>query len=430
MNKELKGVKLTDMFSIDSHEQQQRKNFVQLNNKDINGLKELLPLMEKNVDRVVEIFYEHLFKFEAADTFFKDEQTLLKVKALQREYLLDLFRGVYDESYFERRLQIGVTHERIGLVPKWYIGSYSNFILLIFPIILKKYLFKPKKLVSSLIALLKVMNLDQQLAIDTYIGSMVNKLTDLGKQIKDLTNVLASSASEITTSTNLLADNMNNVKEISQLTRDKSKLVAENAQKIEQISDQGRKAAKESVGGMDSIKSHMESIKEDIMKLGEQSEAIGEIISSVDDLAEQSNILAINASIEAAKAGDEGKGFSVVAQEIKVLAKQSKDATAQVRKNLSDIQKMTSSAVMTTENGNKAVEVGLKQVTEAGTSIQTLGEGISQATEVAMQIEVSSREQLEVVQQNVIATQQIEGAAKNLNNLGQELKELVEQYER
>src|SRR2546429_5481422 len=123
---------------------------------------------------------------------------------------------------------------------------------------------------------------------------------------------------------------------------------------------------------MQGIRGQMSSIAESILSLSAQSQAIGAIIASVDDLAAQSKLLAVNAAIEAAKAGEQGKGFAVVAQEVKSLAEQSKQATVQVRKLLNDIQKATSAAVMATEQGNKAVEAGVKQSTEAGGSIRVL----------------------------------------------------------
>src|SRR5207249_1896404 len=148
---------------------------------------------------------------------------------------------------------------------------------------------------------------------------------------------------------------------------------------------------------------------------------------------EQSNLLAVNAAIEAAKAGEQGKGFAVVAQEVKSLAEQSKQATVQVRKLLNDIQKATSAAVMATEQGNKAVEAGVKQSTEAGGSIRLLAENLGQAAQAATQIAASSQQQLvgmdqvalamenirQASTQNVASTKQAEVSAENLHKLGQ-----------
>jgi methyl-accepting chemotaxis protein len=193
---------------------------------------------------------------------------------------------------------------------------------------------------------------------------------------------------------------------------------------------------------MKQIRDQMESMAESIVRLSEQSQAIGEIMLTVNDLAEQSNLLAVNASIEAAKAGEQGKGFAVVAQEVRNLADQSKQATAQVRSILGEIQKATNAAVMVTEQGSKAVEAGVQQSGHAGESVQKLSEGIAEAAQAATQIAASSQQQMAGMDQvalamesiktastqNVASTKQTETAAKNINELGRKLKDLVAVY--
>ena len=101
-----------------------------------------------------------------------------------------------------------------------------------------------------------------------------------------------------------------------------------------------------------------------------------------------------------------------------------------------------SAAVLATEQGMKAVESGVKQSTEAGSSIKVLSDSIMEASQAATQIAASSQQQsvgmdqvalaMENIKQastqNVVGTKQAETAAQNLHGLGQKLKELVEQY--
>ncbi|UUZ73924.1 methyl-accepting chemotaxis protein [Polaromonas sp. P1(28)-8] len=186
----------------------------------------------------------------------------------------------------------------------------------------------------------------------------------------------------------------------------------------------------------------MEAIAVSMTRLSEQSQAIGRIMATVEDLAAQSNLLAVNAAIEAARAGEHGKGFGVVAQEVKSLAEQSRQATNQVRTILGDIQKATIAAVLATEQGNKAVEAGSRQSEVAGASIQALAGSVTEAAQAATQIAASSQQQLVGVDQvagamesirqastqNVAGARQLEVAARNLDELGQRLKQMVALY--
>ncbi|MBN2103864.1 methyl-accepting chemotaxis protein [bacterium] len=286
--------------------------------------------------------------------------------------------------------------------------------------------------------------------------NMLDTLRNMTSQIKEAANGLATAASEISASVTQIAssatetataanETSTTVEEVRQTALDsnrKAKHVSESAQKAVQISQAGEKSVSETVEGMHRIEQQMESIAQSIMKLSEHGQAIGGIIATVEDVAEQSNLLAVNASIEAAKAGEQGKGFAVVAQEVKSLAEQSRQATLRVRQILDDIQKSTSSAVMTTEQGSKAVEAGVAKSKEAGDSIQRLANSVGEAAQATTQISVSSQEQLvgmdQVVSamesikqastQNVTATKQVESASRDLHDLGQRLKQLVEQY--
>jgi PAS domain S-box-containing protein len=278
----------------------------------------------------------------------------------------------------------------------------------------------------------------------------------LMRETQETVNVLSLSTAEITAATTQVASGsaqaasalsettatIEEVKQAAQLSTEKARHVSESAQKTAQISQSGRKSVEESVEVMHRIQEQMESIAESIVRLSEQGQTIGEIIATVGDLAEQSNLLAVNAAIEAARAGDQGRGFAVVAQEVKSLAEQSKQATAQVRTILGDIQKATSAAVMATEQGSKAVEAGVKQSNEAGESIRSLAESISESAQAVTQIAASSQQQLigmdqvalamenikQTSSRSVDSTRQAETAAQNLHELGQKLKQLVEQY--
>jgi methyl-accepting chemotaxis protein len=283
---------------------------------------------------------------------------------------------------------------------------------------------------------------DKLRKVTAEIQKSVHVLSSSASEILATASQVASGASETATAVSETTATVEEVKQTAQLSNQKAKQVSDSAQKAAQVSQGGRKSVEESVEVMNRIRQQMESIAESIVRLSEQSQAIGEIIASVKDLAEQSNLLAVNASIEAAKAGEQGKGFAVVAQEVKHLAEQSKQATAQVRSILSDIQKATSTAVMATEQGSKAVEIGVKQSAQAGDSVRTLAESLAEAAQAAIQIAASSQQQMvgmdQVAQamenikqasvENVASTKQTELAAQNMHEVGQKLKELVEQY--
>ncbi|MCY1399547.1 Methyl-accepting chemotaxis protein (MCP) signaling domain protein [compost metagenome] len=270
----------------------------------------------------------------------------------------------------------------------------------------------------------------------------ISVLATASEEILAVTTQVASGTQETATAISEIATTVEEVKQTAILSGNKSQSVTESAERTRQVAQAGRQSVDETLKGMSQIRAQMQTVAESVMRLGEQSQTIGEIVASVNDLAEQSNLLGVNASIEAVKAGEAGKGFSVVAQEVKTLAEQSKQATAQVRSILGDIQKAMTKAVLQAEEGSKSVESGYERAQVSGEAIRTLSSSIEESSEMALQIAVTSQQQMigmdqigtamenirQASQDNVGGTRQVDLAARNLHQLGLKLKGLAAQF--
>ena len=347
------------------------------------------------------------------------------------------------------------------------LGGLAVLLLILTVIVLTQVVSKPLKELSVLS--IRIGNGDltteiRQVSHNDEVGSlfqtfrtMTDNIRTMVKENKESVNLLSSASSEILAAATQVASSsvetatavsqttstVEEVRQISESSSAKAKAVADNAQKTTEIAQNGKKAVESLVEVMNNIRERVESIAESVVRLSEQGQAIGEIIASVNDIADQSNLLSVNAAIEAAKAGEYGKGFGVVAQEIKGLAEQSRQATTKVRAILLDVQKGTSAAVMATEQGNKAVEIGVRQSREAGESIRVLADSVTEAAQAAVQIAASNQQQMAGISQVTTAmenikqgstqtaasTKQAEMAARNLNELAQKIKQLMEHYQ-
>jgi rsbT co-antagonist protein RsbR len=152
-------------------EWEQRKEFVDFTDEDAQLLQELSPIAEAYADEVVEGLYRQFLRFEETRAFFPDAATLNRVKALQKEYFLGLTCGDYGEAYLMNRLHVGRIHQRIGLSPRWYMGAYSLYRELVFPHVLAAFGADMAKAQHVLSALLKIIALDTELAITTYMAA-------------------------------------------------------------------------------------------------------------------------------------------------------------------------------------------------------------------------------------------------------------------
>src|SRR6185295_8649866 len=112
---------------------------------------------EREADGVVAAFYDHLLRFEALRPLLTDPRTVERLKHSQRAYLLSLVSGRYDEAYAQGRLEIGRVHERIGLEPQWYIGTYGLYHELLLPHVYDHHRADPARATRAVAALAKLL---------------------------------------------------------------------------------------------------------------------------------------------------------------------------------------------------------------------------------------------------------------------------------
>ncbi|WP_229255212.1 methyl-accepting chemotaxis protein, partial [Duganella phyllosphaerae] len=137
------------------------------------------------------------------------------------------------------------------------------------------------------------------------------------------------------------------------------------------------------------------------------------------------DILALNAAVEAARAGEQGRGFAVVATEVRNLAQRSATAAKEIKELIDD--------------SVSKVDIGSRQVAEAGSTIQEVVESVRRVTDIMAEISSASDEQRtgigqvhdaihqmdEVTQQNAALVEQAAAAAAALQDQAHDLVEVV-----
>jgi len=171
------GSNLSELMGLDAAQQARHKAFIGLTEADLALLVELAPVIERHADAVVDGFYVNVQHYPELEQLIRGVgSNMERLKRTQRAYLLELFKGDLGPEYFERRLRVGVIHHKIGLTPRWYLGSYSVYMQLLAPIIFKHWRWQRGRALQAVLALDKVLSLDAQLAIDTYIHSLSAEL--------------------------------------------------------------------------------------------------------------------------------------------------------------------------------------------------------------------------------------------------------------
>ncbi|MGH0034971.1 MAG: protoglobin domain-containing protein [Myxococcota bacterium] len=160
-----------------------RLAYLGIDDEDRAALAALRPMLEEQADALVEAFYRHLLGFQRTRQLLRDEPVRKRLLDSQREYLLSLAGPEIDEDYVRHRRTIGEVHERIGLEPRWYLGAYALYLSLLTPMICVAYPEAPQRAEKAVVALQRILMLDAQLAIETYIQRSERDLETLNEEL-------------------------------------------------------------------------------------------------------------------------------------------------------------------------------------------------------------------------------------------------------
>jgi methyl-accepting chemotaxis protein len=178
--------------------------------------------------------------------------------------------------------------------------------------------------------------------------------------------------------------------------------VRDNAQSAEQARAVASQANQNADVGSRAVADAVSTMGE----ISERARKIVEITALIDGIAFQTNILALNAAVEAARAGEQGRGFSVVAGEVRILAQRASTAAKDIKTLIDD--------------SAQRIEVGARHVNAAGAAMDDLVASVKQVGEHIANIAAASR-----LQQTGI--DQVNSAVGDLDTSTQQNHQVVEQ---
>ncbi|KJY83187.1 hypothetical protein TW81_09255 [Vibrio galatheae] len=166
---------LVEQQQISETELSQRLQLFRLTADDLNELRTIKSMIGRELDRIVNDFYEHQTHTPDVETLIGDAGTLQRLMSALRQYVIDLFNKEIDLEYVEHRLRIGLVHKRIGVDPKLYLSAVNYLKYTIGSTIRKNI--SDKNYASELCDILeRLIEFDVSYVFDTYIRSMMNEI--------------------------------------------------------------------------------------------------------------------------------------------------------------------------------------------------------------------------------------------------------------
>jgi len=456
----LNGHNLIEFFGLNAREREQRRQFIQLSPADAALLKALAAFIRSRADRLAEAHYAHVAHFEEPYTILTRRHRLPELILRQAEYFVELFQGLYDEAFCERRLRLGKVYADMGMSPKWYIGAHAIYAGILFPLLVRRYFFRPRTLLRALLAVTRVLNLDLQLVVETYLERSTTKLREVvvrveqsTAQVVEVSQNLSHIARQAETATHQISNALqqllvgvqsqaqtvaetqqsvaqfsNASQAIARGAQEQVQAVAQSSRAVEQIGevlarirhnvDIGQQAARtalktaqagshvveKSIHGIAMIEVTSSQMGNKMQDMSQQSAEIGRIVDVIDEIAAQTHMLALNASIEAARAGEQGRGFAVVADEVGKLAERSSQSTREIATLIAAVQKSIQEAVQLRHEVARQVAQGTDLARQAGESLAEILQVIETVNQQVQGIHKATEEMEQVMGSLIQAT--------------------------
>ena len=177
------------LSSLDSHSLLDRFD---ISADDLNLLQKCgETLGASTIDRVVDRFYEWLPQQPEFNVFFSSQDTVERVKKLQKGYWAGFFSGVVDQRYVDYRVRIGEIHAQRDLPSLIYFAAVLRFQLLFLEELQTSSLGKDRLLPATR-AFTKLLALDTYVISDQIAQFAKRRVAESGKAMLEMSTPVTS----------------------------------------------------------------------------------------------------------------------------------------------------------------------------------------------------------------------------------------------
>jgi methyl-accepting chemotaxis protein len=354
-----------------------RLSFLEIDEATRAALRDLEPVIDAALPRILDQFYVHLDRFPETANIVPTSEIKGRAREAQLNHWKRLVSGRFDADYVASVRRVGETHARLGLGPRWYIGGYAFMTSRLLAAVSERINSRfggraaAAKRTACLAALNRAALLDMDLALSVFHEAselekntvIANLIENFETKVVGYIDTISRSAAELHETAAGLLEGADRTSAGASGISTAAEQASENVQAIAAAAEELSAAVSEIAGQVqqanriaNSAVTDARATKDVVNTLAEAASKIGTVVTLIKEIADQTNLLALNATIEAARAGEAGKGFAVVANEVKSLANQTTKATDEIGQEIAAMQEVTDKVVLAIERIGGSIE--------------------------------------------------------------------------
>ncbi|OIJ21390.1 hypothetical protein BKP45_01010 [Anaerobacillus alkalidiazotrophicus] len=388
---------------------------IDLTLEDLKLIKGLQPLLNENKGALVDTFYETILKAENLKEIIEKHSSVNRLRQTLETHIFEMFNGVIDYHYIEKRIKVAKMHIHIGLEPKWYMGAFQNLFSSIQQVI-QKNITDPSTQADSVNVISKLLNFEQQLVLEAYEKE---NLLQREVEYEKVKNELKYSITDISEELAALSEETSaSVEQLISSTMDLSKRVVKSSNTSQETKEAAMKGNKSIIDleiKMATIKESALQMSNVVEQLMHSSEQIQQVVNIVQNIAEQTNLLAINSAIEAARAGEHGKGFAVVANEVRKLSEQTKNSVQNIKTLIKESSQFMNDVFKSLNEVEGFIGEGEKETINTKQNFNEIVSSLEVSMEEVKKVEGGFKDLVLVIEEIGKATSSVAESAENLN---------------
>ncbi len=470
-------------IGLDEDEVAWRKEFIGFDAEDERRLSELEPMLRERRHQIADDFYDSLTAHEQTrEVIERSPKDVEQLKQTQQAYLVSLATGDYDLEYFKDRARIGKLHEMIDMPLKHYVGQYGVYYDLLLSEMndrvqqqvteaIERWAERRDELrsdegssgvldaigfggnddvetgeqaelddlleeaiqeavqdgVRDVLSLLRIINLDLQVAADTYVDAYNQRLeraidrrdqlaheveADVKAPIEELYDASRAVANRAETISELTEQQADDVGRAATELSDVSAAVEEVAsvadevnrasEQTEELAASGAESADEALSALEDIDDATDRVSSAATDLEERTDEIDAVVERIDDLAKRTKVLATNANIEASRSAGGSDTLGVIAEEVMSFSERARQDLEVIEEVVEEVRQGAVETVETMDETVELVDDGTDRVRATVDDLDAIHES-AQATASGMEdVAAATDQQAESVE--VIAT--------------------------